>query len=131
MEQAELKKRMDELYTPEFEKLAIKTLREQGREALDALADREIEKYRTKWLAAEPAKISPEVQVLRDAFEATLTARLKAGSTTPISQEADSHEWRKNPDLRKEFFDSYESYLAFSKANASGRIKIAGGKIIR
>jgi hypothetical protein len=32
--------------------------------------------------------------------------------------------WQKNPELRKEFGDNFDSYLAFSKANAEGRVRI-------
>jgi len=39
--------------------------------------------------------------------------------------------WKQSPDLRREFGENYDSYLAYLKAEASGRIKISGGKIIR
>ena len=41
----------------------------------------------------------------------------------PIEDQAKAI-WQKNPELRKEFGDNFDSYLAFSKANAEGKVKI-------
>jgi hypothetical protein len=41
----------------------------------------------------------------------------------PIEDQAKAI-WKKNPELRKEFGDNFDSYLAFSKANAEGRVRI-------
>ena len=41
----------------------------------------------------------------------------------PIEDQAKAT-WQKNPELRKEFGDNFDSYLAFSKASAEGRVRI-------
>ena len=133
MDQMELKRRVDEILSPDFEKLAIRTLKEQGPKALDALVDTEIMKYRARWTAAEPAQVTPEGLALREGIRADLTERLKTGSTTlsPGLSETEA-EWRRDPELRKEFLDHYEAYAAYKQAIATGRARIfAGNKIIR
>jgi len=39
--------------------------------------------------------------------------------------------WDRNPELRKEFGENLNAYEAYLKAEAEGRVKIAGNKIIR
>jgi len=41
----------------------------------------------------------------------------------PIEEKAKAV-WNKDPDLRKEFGDNFDSYLAFTKASVEGRVKI-------
>ena len=41
----------------------------------------------------------------------------------PIEDQAKAI-WNKSPDLRKEFGDDFDAYLAFTKANAEGRVRI-------
>ena len=53
----------------------------------------------------------------------------EAGSTDhlPLEDRAKA-EWNKSPDLRAEFKDNYNAYLAYEKNAAAGRIKIFGRK---
>ena len=36
--------------------------------------------------------------------------------------------WAKNPSIRSEFGDDFDSYLAYEKANENGQIKMLGGR---
>jgi hypothetical protein len=46
----------------------------------------------------------------------------------PIEEQA-KLSWNKSPDLRKEFGDSFDAYLAFRKMDAEGRIRIFSRKM--
>jgi len=85
------------------------------------------------WLTAQEAyelgfadKITPE-QKIAASFD------LSGFSNIPHSISNNSNynehdEWRNNPELRSEFGDDQDRYLAFKKANDAGRVKILGGR---
>lgn len=50
-----------------------------------------------------------------------------ASDNMPIDQRAKA-EWDKSPDIRAEFSDNFDSYLAYEKNVAAGRIRILGRK---
>lgn len=42
--------------------------------------------------------------------------------------EAAEAEWRRDPELRREFNGNMDAYLAFKKADARGQVGIIGGR---
>lgn len=47
----------------------------------------------------------------------------KVDKNLPIEKRAQA-EWDKNPDLRAEFMNNFDAYLAFEKANEAGQVRI-------
>jgi hypothetical protein len=116
---------------------AISVGKKEGYFQMFRFINEKCDSLQTKLAAAKRPRVTPAGLAMRGEIERDLEARLKtvrSGLTlNPSSSFGDpvKAEWNSDPELRREFGDNYQSYVAYKKAQAEGRVRIAGGKIIR
>ncbi len=138
LDEQELKQRADECMA-DFGDEAVKIWEQKGRIAATAFIEKKMEPYRARWASeATPSiPLTGEMLALREEIGKDIELRLKMGHTgfafNPSSSIEDQAkaQWNRDPNLRQEFFGNFDAYKAYLKAEAEGRVRFAGGKIIR
>jgi hypothetical protein len=128
--------RMDEVWSDIGDE-AVAVCKNEGFFPMWHFVDAKINPYRIKWTAPEPPQVTYEGLALREEIEKDLELRLKMGhtgfafnSSSSIEDQAKA-QWNRDPNLRQEFFGNFDAYRAYLKAEAEGRVRFAGSKIIR